>query len=65
MLSGVYVGMPDCYKKAISEKTVQNVLSDSSAAGTQNPSNEGNVDPVSDLEMPKRQEHVAKKGRRR
>jgi hypothetical protein len=52
--------MPDCYKKATSEKMVLMALSDQNTTSV-----DGNIDPANDLEMPKRQEHVAKKGRRR
>jgi hypothetical protein len=52
--------MPECYKKATSEKMVLSALSDHITT-----SDDSNIDPANDLEMPKRQEHVAKKGRRR
>lgn len=54
------MGMPDCYKKATSEKLVLPALS-----GQNTTSVDGSSDSAVDLGIPKRQEHVAKKGRRR
>jgi hypothetical protein len=52
--------MPDSYKKATYPNIVLTALSDQNTTAA-----DSNTDPASDLEMPKRQEHVAKKGRRR
>ena len=66
ILSGVYVGLPDCYKHAapltfvpLAEAEGQK---DSSAVDN---SCTGDTSAAVSLEMPRRQEHIKKKGRRR
>ena len=66
ILSGVYVGLPDCYKQVIPLTIPPLIVAESQADTSAADSNcEGDASGTVSLEMPRRQEHIKKKGRRR